>query len=246
MRSTSSSATGRLTHARSSPRSSLERSNGCRLPSRLTTHSADCSRRSKVVKRAWQSRHSRRRRMASPASLTRDSSTRVSPTPQAGQIIRPPLDPALCVPQARQIQWQRASDGAADGSTRLKPAGRSANGAARAHAGERGAEAGEQEQRRTAAERHDRQRHLVDVRRAEAFEQARDRAAHADGDRGRPRRSSDALRAAALRWRRGAARRASRRGASPAISWRARRADSCRGRRAGRPAPAGSTPACAG
>ena len=125
----------------------------------------------------------------------------------------PAPDLALSAPSARQIQWQAASDGR---RRRLNQAGSSgvasAREAARAHAGERGAEPGEQEQRRDAAERDDRQRHLVDVRRAEALEQVRDRAAHADGARRprRRRRSASARRVAPV----ARARRASRRAAS--------------------------------
>ena len=85
-RSSSSSDTGRLVQARTSPAISLARSKGCREPSFLTTNSADSSIRSKVVKRCTQSRHSRRRRIA-PLPATRESTTLVSPCSQKGQFM---------------------------------------------------------------------------------------------------------------------------------------------------------------
>ena len=68
--------------ARRRPPSPGRRAGG--VPSPLSTTSGASSIRSKVVKRWPQPRHSRRRRMAAPSSVARESTTLSSSTPQPG------------------------------------------------------------------------------------------------------------------------------------------------------------------
>src|ERR1700680_3855139 len=99
MRSIPSVSTGRLRSATSSERTSLSRSNGMRMPLRLTTISSRSCTRSKVVKRWPQAVHTRRRRKAALSSLGRESFTWVSRLPQNGQRI--PLAPSAVNRKAR-------------------------------------------------------------------------------------------------------------------------------------------------
>src|SRR4051795_1226497 len=80
-----SGSTLRLRSAISNERASLSRSNGTRLPFRLMTVSSRSCTRSKVVKRNWQERHTRRRRIAAESSVGRESFTWVSRLPHFGQ-----------------------------------------------------------------------------------------------------------------------------------------------------------------
>src|SRR3954451_13605145 len=66
-------------------RASLSRSKGSRFPSFLTTVRSRSWTRSKVVKRAPQASHWRRRRIAAPSSLGRLSLTWLSSCAQNGQ-----------------------------------------------------------------------------------------------------------------------------------------------------------------
>ena len=86
--STRSGSTGRLRSAICSERISLSRSNGTRRPLRLITISSRSCTRSKVVKRNWQVRQTRRRRIALESSVGRESFTWVSRLPQLGQRMR--------------------------------------------------------------------------------------------------------------------------------------------------------------
>ena len=67
---------------------SLRRSNSWRAPSRFTTWIRADSLRSKVVKRSSHRSQTRRRRIDAPSSASRESMTRVSGLPQAGQCTR--------------------------------------------------------------------------------------------------------------------------------------------------------------
>ena len=89
MRSMRSSSMPRLRVAIMIERLNLSRSNGTRLPSRLITVSSRSWMRSKVVKRAPQALHWRRRRTAPPSSTGRESLTWLSSEPQNGQRIGP-------------------------------------------------------------------------------------------------------------------------------------------------------------
>jgi hypothetical protein len=71
-------------------RSSLSRSKGWRCPVLLSTVSSRSWTRSKVVKRAPQLGHCRRRRIAELSSVGRESLTWVSSFPQNGQRIYTP------------------------------------------------------------------------------------------------------------------------------------------------------------
>src|SRR5436305_11374743 len=84
-----SGSTLRLRSAISTERASLSRSNGSRRPLRLMTVSSRNCTRSKVVKRNWQERHTRRRRMAAESSVGRESFTWVSRLWHFGQRITP-------------------------------------------------------------------------------------------------------------------------------------------------------------
>ena len=87
--------TGRLRQAIATERSSLSRSNGSRRFSDLTTVSSRNCTRSKVVKRAPQSSHWRRRRIAEPSSVGRLSFTWLFSWAQKGQRkVRPCPEPA--------------------------------------------------------------------------------------------------------------------------------------------------------
>ncbi len=81
-RSIRSGSTARLRSATSMERWSLSRSNGTRLPERLSTTTSRSCTRSKVVKRPAQSGQTRRRRIAAPSSEGRESFTWVSEPPQ--------------------------------------------------------------------------------------------------------------------------------------------------------------------
>src|SRR5437868_6760306 len=85
-----SGSTLRLRNAISTERASLSRSNGSRRPLRLMTVSSRNCTRSNVVKRNWQERHTRRRRIAAESSVGRESFTWVSRLPHFGQRIAPP------------------------------------------------------------------------------------------------------------------------------------------------------------
>ena len=80
----------RLRQAMAIERASLSRSNGSRLPSFLTTVRSRSWTRSKVVKRAPQPSHCRRRRIAAPSSVGRLSFTWLSSWAQNGQRIVSP------------------------------------------------------------------------------------------------------------------------------------------------------------
>src|SRR3954467_6111837 len=91
-----SGSTLRLRSAISTERASLSRSNGSRRPLRLITVSSRNCTRSNVVKRKWQARHTRRRRIAAESSVGRESFTCVSRLPHFGQRITPdPLPPPV-------------------------------------------------------------------------------------------------------------------------------------------------------
>ena len=83
--SSCSGSTGRFLHAARAPAITLRRSKGSRWPDRLTTQSTAWFRRSTVVNRRLHETHSRRRRMASPCSTSRESTTRSSVAPHHGQ-----------------------------------------------------------------------------------------------------------------------------------------------------------------
>src|SRR3954465_13317128 len=78
---------GRSQQARSRPRLIFSRSNGTREPSFLITLIVVSSGRSYVVKRRLQLRHSRRRRIARPSWLERESITRSLSRRQKGHFI---------------------------------------------------------------------------------------------------------------------------------------------------------------
>src|SRR3954447_25220109 len=78
---------GRFQQARSNPRLIFSRSNGTREPSFLMTLIVVSSGRSYVVKRRPQLTHSRRRRIASPSWLERESITRSLSRRQKGHFI---------------------------------------------------------------------------------------------------------------------------------------------------------------
>src|SRR6478735_5906394 len=90
-----SSGTGRPLVADAMPSTIFVRSNGTRSPERFTTTSGTSSRRSKVVKRCPQARHSRRRRMLVPSSPWRESTTLSSRWEQAGHRTSATLPPAI-------------------------------------------------------------------------------------------------------------------------------------------------------
>ena len=79
--------TGRFSQARCNPTMSFCRSNGSRRPSFFTTKYGISSTRSYDVNRRPQDRHSRRRRIASPALVSRESTTLSLRWAQNGQII---------------------------------------------------------------------------------------------------------------------------------------------------------------
>jgi hypothetical protein len=89
-RSSRSGSTGRLRSAICMERSSLSRSNGSRWPVVFTTVSSRSCTRSKVVKRAPQFGHCRRRRIAALSSVGRESLTCVSSFAQNGQRMTAP------------------------------------------------------------------------------------------------------------------------------------------------------------
>ena len=76
--SSSAMDTGRFSHARTMPLSTLLRSNVWRLPSFFTTTMGRLSTVSYVVNRFPHDRHSRRRRMLRPSSEWRESTTLLS------------------------------------------------------------------------------------------------------------------------------------------------------------------------
>mgnify|MGYP007043750973 CR=1 FL=1 len=86
-RSTYSVGTGRLCKARVKDRRSFSLSNATRVPLVLITCGIINSAVSYVVKRLSQTPHLRRRRMELPSSLTRESITWVSASPQKGHFI---------------------------------------------------------------------------------------------------------------------------------------------------------------
>ena len=86
--SMTSSSIGRPLAAAAMPSVIFACSNGTRSPDRFRTIKGTNSSRSKVVNRAPQARHSRRRRMASPSSDCRESTTLSSRWAQAGQRTR--------------------------------------------------------------------------------------------------------------------------------------------------------------
>jgi len=67
---------------------SFRRSNSWREPSFFSTWIRADSLRSKVVNRASQRSHARRRRMEAPSSASRESITRLSGFPQLGHRIK--------------------------------------------------------------------------------------------------------------------------------------------------------------
>ena len=77
------------------PSTIFARSNGTRSPERLTTTSGTSSRRSKVVNRCPQARHSRRRRIVEPSSVWRESTTLSSRWEQAGHRTSATLPPRV-------------------------------------------------------------------------------------------------------------------------------------------------------
>src|SRR3954452_10776957 len=96
-----SGSTLRLRRAISNERASLSRSNGTRRPLRLMTVSSRSCTRSKVVKRNWHERQTRRRRIAAESSVGRESFTWVSRLPHFGQRMAPPPPPLLVNREAR-------------------------------------------------------------------------------------------------------------------------------------------------
>src|SRR5258706_763992 len=86
--STRSADTGRLCSARLKPTRSLSSSNSSRYPFDFTICGRRNSACSYVVKRLSHERQRRRRRMLSPSSLTRESTTCVSACLQKGHFIR--------------------------------------------------------------------------------------------------------------------------------------------------------------
>src|SRR5687768_12107840 len=113
----------RLRQAWPIARSSLARSNGSRLPSFLTTVRSRSWTRSKVVKRAPQPSHCRRRRIAAPSSDGRLSLTWLSSCAQNGQRIslcpkavpahsptRPPIEDRLTGRPGGGVGWCRARE----------------------------------------------------------------------------------------------------------------------------------------
>src|SRR5574340_117118 len=89
--STSSVETGRLCSARRKPSRSLVSEKSSRVPLVLTICGGRSSAVSQVVKRLSHCAQRRRRRIASPASLTRESMTWVSREPQKGHFMKPPV-----------------------------------------------------------------------------------------------------------------------------------------------------------
>ena len=83
--SASPAPTGRALTAAWMPEITLERSNGSRSPDRLSTVNPADSARSNVVNRVPHARHSRRRRMATPSSDWRESTTFESRWPHEAQ-----------------------------------------------------------------------------------------------------------------------------------------------------------------
>ena len=83
------SSIGRFFTARSMPASSFSRSNGSLTPERFTTMTGSSSSRSYVVYRRPQARHSRRRRIATPSSAGRESTTLSSTSRQNGHRTAP-------------------------------------------------------------------------------------------------------------------------------------------------------------
>src|SRR5258707_26050 len=80
-------ATGRFSHALSSPESSFLRLNSSREPSCLTTMYGMSSIGSYEVRRRPQLTHSRRRRMVAPSRLSRESTTRSRFSEQKGHFM---------------------------------------------------------------------------------------------------------------------------------------------------------------
>ncbi len=80
-------ARGRPLQAAVSPDTSLSPSKGSPSPDLFCTKIGAASTRSKVVNRSPQEEHERRRRIASPSSAERESTTRVSGSEQVGHRI---------------------------------------------------------------------------------------------------------------------------------------------------------------